>query len=143
MTKEILQRRRNPADTECMNSGKPLVLVIDDDPQAREVASYLLETEFDTLTADGDEEALLLAHRRKPAAILCDVQMPILNGSEMIFLLKASDRTAHIPIVLMSGGLENAMESRASGFVQKPFSAEAMKDVIRRSIEPMPQTWTG
>ena len=125
-----------------MNSGKPLVLVIDDDPQAREVASSLLEAEFDTLTADGDEEALLLAHRMKPVAILCDVQMPVLNGSDIIFMLKANDRTAHIPIVLMSGGLENAMESRASGFVQKPFLAEAMRDAIRRSIEPMEQTWT-
>src|SRR3954453_11736263 len=81
----------------------PLVLVVDDSPDARELYSEYLEScGFRVITADDGEEAVQAARPGCPAAIVMDLAMPNMDGCEAIRQLRADPLTADIPIVAVS-----------------------------------------
>jgi len=113
----------------------PLVLVIDDDPVARDVLRRSLEKEgFGVMTASRGEEGLRLARERAPTAITLDVMMPGMDGWAVLSELKGDPQTAHIPVVMVT-----IMEDRnlafslgAADFVNKPIDRERLGTVLER-----------
>ena len=79
------------------------VLVIDDDPNAIDLlAAYLRQSDCVVLRAQGGREGIELARRFRPELITLDLEMPELNGFEVVEALKADPSTAHIPIVVIT-----------------------------------------
>lgn len=115
---------------------RPLVLLIEDFDDAREMyAEYL---EFSGLRTAGAADAvrgLQLAEELLPAVILMDAALPGLNGWDAINHLKANPRTAHIPVLMLTGHVaaeakERALAAGAAGFIAKP----CLPDELARQI---------
>jgi two-component system cell cycle response regulator len=115
------------------------VLVVDDEIQIRDLLSEFLEQEgYEVFLAPAGEEAIELAKRETPHAILLDVRMPGIDGIEVCKRLKAEPKTQFIPVIMITGYDENkiaAIEVGADDFVNKPIDlvelAIRVKSIIR------------
>ena len=87
-----------------MKKKKPLVLIVDDQPDNLYMYSHYLENtgRLDVITAMTGPEALVKAKRLKPDVILLDLTMPAMNGYDVARELAAGDETRAIPLVLVS-----------------------------------------
>lgn len=114
------------------------VLVVDDEVQYVDVVAFKFRNAgLDVLTARDGLEALQLALRERPAAIVSDYQMPGLNGMELCRQLRADPRTASVPFILLTAyGLEiedaGLSESGISAVMSKPFSP---RELLARMTE--------
>lgn len=119
----------------------PRVLLVDDYPDAREMYSeYLAFSGFQVVEAGNGMEALQRALDDKPDIILMDLSLPVMDGWEATRRLKADDRTAHIPIVALTGhalaGLsEGARRAGCDAFVTKPCLPEDLVKEIKRVLD--------
>jgi signal transduction histidine kinase/DNA-binding response OmpR family regulator len=79
------------------------ILVIDDEPAARDLVQRMLTKEgYQVESAASGQEGLALARRNHPAAITLDVLMPGMDGWAVLTVLKADPLTADIPVIMMS-----------------------------------------
>jgi signal transduction histidine kinase/CheY-like chemotaxis protein len=85
------------------SSSRGKILVIDDDPTARQLLTRVLEDQgYQVMTAESGEQGVALAKSEKPALITCDILMPNVDGWEVLQLLKDDPDTASIPVVMVS-----------------------------------------
>jgi signal transduction histidine kinase/DNA-binding response OmpR family regulator len=85
------------------SNGAPTVLVVDDDPAARDLLSTnLKDAGYRLVHAASGEEALSLAHKLRPDAITLDVMMPKPDGWEVLNALKADAQLRDIPVVMVT-----------------------------------------
>jgi CheY-like chemotaxis protein len=120
---------------------KVRVLLVDDYPDAREMYSeYLSFSGFDVVEAANGMEALERAAADGPDIVLMDLSLPVMDGWEATRRLKADSRTAHIPVVALTGhalaGIsEGARQAGCDAFVTKPCLPEDLVKEIRRVLE--------
>jgi two-component system chemotaxis response regulator CheY len=109
------------------------ILVVDDSATTRSlVAAYLAGwRDVEVLEAASGFEALRVLPTRPVDLIVTDINMPDINGLELISFLRANPNYRHVPVLIIS--TENSAEDRkrglelgASGYLVKPFSAEAL-----------------
>lgn len=121
-------------------SSAPLVLVVEDYPDAREMyVEYLKFSGFRVAEARNGIEALDRAFELHPDVILMDLALPRMDGWEATRRLKTDDRTRSIPVVALTG---HALAGHAEGarlagcdvFVTKPCLPGMLVDEIRRLI---------
>src|SRR5881398_2482473 len=115
----------------------PLILVVDDDPQVREVVRVNLEMEGYTVReAANAEEGLAAVEDEAPDLILLDVMMPKVDGWEMLQMVNERHGVGTIPVIMFSDrveeGEEKAASSGAQGFVGKPFDAEQLVESTKQ-----------
>jgi len=122
-----------------MNSRKPTILVVDDEEVIRANVRRLLELEgYDVVCASGGEEALQLALAHRPAAVVCDLVMPDLDGYGVLRGLRARSETADLPVVLLTasageGERDIALRAGAAFYVTKPFDLKQLLGAVRRA----------
>ena len=119
---------------------QPVVLIVDDAKDNREgYAQYLQLRGFSTLEAATGEEALKLAQRAKPDAILLDLRLPGLSGMEVSRRLRAAGfhDTAIIALsaCTFEADIAAAKESGCDSFLSKPCLPEAVVGEIRRLLK--------
>jgi CheY-like chemotaxis protein len=117
-----------------MRAGAPTVLVIDDDPDARDLMRRFLAREgFDTLTANNAAEGLRLARQFKPTLITLDVVMPRKDGWAVLRELKADPALAAIPLVMLSilDEQDKGFALGAADYLTKPFDRERLRSVLQ------------
>jgi PAS domain S-box-containing protein len=120
--------------------GSGLILVVDDEESILAMATNVLEqTGFRTLKAADGLEALELfeAHRQDLSLILMDLTMPKLDGEETYRALR--QRGSVTPVILSSGFNESEAINRflgkgLAGFLQKPYSAKALVEMVRKAL---------
>ena len=96
------------------HSAKPLVLVVDDDPDLRMLAEMQLSHQgFDVIQASDGEQALDLAEKKTPDVILLDMMMPGMDGAAVLRALHANPATEDIPVIFLSA--LTATEDRVKG----------------------------
>ncbi len=122
------------------SSGKPLMLVIDDNADIRSLVAALLEAEYNIITATDGREGLRMAARYIPDIIICDVMMPVMNGMECCRALKAETGTSHIPVLMLTACSMDEQrlegyESGADGYLSKPFNADILRSRCRNLID--------
>lgn len=120
------------------------ILVVDDDPNIRELVVETLDPEvFKTMEAADGKEALRICEEERPDIIVLDVMMPDLDGMEVCLRLRNDTLTSHIPIIMLTakGMLEDkikGMEVGADDYLTKPFDPLELEARIamhlRRSI---------
>jgi len=82
------------------------ILIVDDDEKFRKLTAEILndtQAEFDLVDAGTGDKAIRLAGEEKPDLILMDIMLPGMNGGDVVKLLKNDTRTAHIPIIFLTG----------------------------------------
>lgn len=120
--------------------GAPLVLVVDDCPDNREmIAMYLGASGLRVEEAATAHEALARASEIQPHVVLMDLALPGLDGCEATRRLKRDTRTAHILVVALTGHADanNARIAREAGcdaFLVKPCDPAAVLGEIRNLL---------
>jgi two-component system, cell cycle response regulator DivK len=126
-------RDREPATDEWPRNG---VLVVDDYQTVRDViATVLRGAGFFVRTASNGLEALLAAYEMRPAVIVMDVTMPVLDGIEATRLIKAIDATRHAQVIAYTGnpGLdETPARTLFAAVLQKPVPPLVVLETVRR-----------
>jgi excisionase family DNA binding protein len=116
----------------------PLVLLVDDNSQVREVVRVNLEMEgYAVREAANAEDGLALLEEEVPDLILLDVMMPQVDGWEMLRRVQERHGVGSIPVVMFSGQLEagaEAAERGAQGFVGKPFDLRALVERTKQIV---------
>ncbi len=111
------------------------VLLIDDDPDVREVFGRALSRRgFDVEKATNGLEGVELAGRLNPAAIVLDVKMPKMSGWEVLSKLKLSATTANIPVIMLTvlHQQEVGQALGAADYLTKPVAPETLSDAVVR-----------
>jgi len=120
---------------------KPLVLVVDDFADNREMYSeYLSFSGYDVIEARNGKEAVDAAQQRQPDIIIMDLSLPVMDGWEATRRLKADDRTRRIPVVALTGHAlaghsKGAKEAGCDSFLAKPCLPDQLVAEIRRMLE--------
>ncbi|MGH9202086.1 MAG: response regulator [Vicinamibacterales bacterium] len=118
----------------------PLILVVDDYQDAREMYSeYLKASGFRVAEARTGLEAVSKAHELQPDCILMDLSLPGIDGWEATRQLKADQSTTHIPIVAITGHTSElaSRDARAAGcssFVLKPALPDAVVAEVKKAM---------
>jgi anti-anti-sigma factor len=107
------------------------VLVADDNADMREYLRRLLSSRYRVEAVPDGQAALEVALADPPDLVVSDVMMPRLDGMGLLAALRADDRTARVPVLLLSAraGQEAAVEGLAAGaddYLVKPFSAREL-----------------
>jgi len=115
------------------------ILIVDDSLPMRSVIKRTLKAagygNSELLEAANGEEALALMKKSWIDIVLTDYNMPVMNGLEFIKALKADDLSKDIPVVVIStegnkSKIKEFMDCGAAGYITKPFTAEAIRDLI-------------
>lgn len=126
------------------------VLVVDDDTVIRELLATILEeeTDFEVLKAAHGREALDRLSETRVDAIVCDVNMPVMNGVELVRAVRANPRLRGVPIIVIS-----AIETPATldpnldidVMLEKPFDISTLTAclsfVLNGARGPRQQVW--
>ena len=121
-------------------TGAPHVLVADDDPDVRMVLGRTLgQAGFRVATAVDGKEAPEAIAAARPDLVLLDLQMPLVNGYEVLRALRAAPATRSLPVIILTasearGGEERAAEAGATEYLRKPFNAEDLISRIRAHL---------
>ncbi len=117
-----------------------LVLVVDDDEGIIKLFSMNLRfSGFKVIAALDGEQAVMIAHRKKPDVILLDIAMPGLNGFAVIEKIRNSEHINHIPIIIVSAYFHDEYVQRAkalgiSEYMRKPVDPRDVVDAIERVL---------
>jgi two-component system alkaline phosphatase synthesis response regulator PhoP len=120
------------------------VLVIDDHHQThRLIRMALTRLEVEVLQALDGVSGVALARVERPHLILLDRTMPEKGGIEVLEELKASDETRDIPVVMLTAQdadeeIAEVMRRGADHFVAKPFSPDALRQLVQRLLAELP-----
>jgi two-component system alkaline phosphatase synthesis response regulator PhoP len=104
----------------------PVVLVVDDNQQNRELLqAYLEDLDCRTVPAKDGPEALKILTKNPPDLILLDVMMPRMSGFEVCRRIKNDPKTSDIPVIMVTalnefGDIERGIDSGTDDFLSKP-----------------------
>jgi two-component system chemotaxis response regulator CheY len=121
------------------------ILVVDDSATTRSlVAAYLAGwRDVEVLEAASGFEALRVLPTRPVDLIVTDINMPDINGLELISFLRANPNYRRVPVLIIS--TENSAEDRkrglelgAAGYLVKPFGAEALRAAVDAALAGRP-----
>jgi signal transduction histidine kinase len=117
------------------------VLVIDDTPEIRMIIEETLDMfGFNTIMAEDGERGIEMAKKHLPDLIICDVNMPKLDGFGTLTRLREDERTATIPFIFLSGAVERpnvrrGMELGADDYLTKPFTPSELLAAVNARLE--------
>lgn len=121
------------------------VLVVDDSAAIRKILQRVLRQTgmaINTIHEAGDgEDALSLLRSHKVDLVLTDINMPKMDGLELLAALKKSPEWANVPVVMITteGGetkVAEAVRLGAAGYVRKPFTADQIKEKLAGILQP-------
>ena len=122
-----------------MQSNKPVVLVVDDDPVNLDILVQTLEQDYFLIIAKNGKRALELARSHRPDLILLDILMPEMDGFEVCRRLKENPETEPIPVIFLSvmeapGQKHHGFEVGGVDYVTKPFHADEVLARVRTHV---------
>jgi len=116
------------------------IVLIDDDKGIRETTADILELAgFEVFTSDNGKNGIRQVKIVKPDIVLCDINMPELNGYEVLRILSRIPETANIPFIFLSSNTGNSeirkgMNLGADDYITKPFKEIDLLDAIETRI---------
>lgn len=118
----------------------PLILVAEDSPESASMFELFLKRQgYRVAMAANGEEALRAAQADRPALIVTDLQMPEVDGLEVIRRLRATPDLAHVPILAvtahaMTGMRERCLAAGASGYLSKPLNLRDLGRAVEEQL---------
>lgn len=123
------------------------VLVVDDSTSVRKVLEKLLASRgLVVTTSESAEKGLEVINHNTPHLVIADVVMPGMSGFELCQTLKMRDSTKSIPVILISGIINEdvvtqAQQAGAFGVVSKPFTPDDLFPKIERALQAAKQSF--
>lgn len=139
---EAAQHRIEPGDVDseletvetevAFDPDKPLVLVVDDNSDIRELVGSIMNEDYNIVMAANGAEGIRKAAKYVPDLVVCDVMMPVMDGMECCRRLKEEMSTSHIPVLLLTACSQEEQriagyDCGADGYLSKPFSGAVLK----------------
>ncbi|MBI4290020.1 MAG: response regulator [Betaproteobacteria bacterium] len=118
------------------------ILIAEDNRASLELVEYLLGTRgYTTRAASNGGEGLRIAREMVPDLVICDLQMPVLNGYEVVRVLKADPLLGPIPVIAltaysMPGDRDKAIAAGFNGYLSKPIDPETFIAEIEHFLRP-------
>jgi diguanylate cyclase (GGDEF)-like protein len=130
---------RYPPPSRADAATRARLLVADDEADARELLGDALGADYDVLTAADGQEAVDLARSQRPDLLLLDLNMPRLDGFEVLEQLRADPSTTEMPVILVTArsddaGKVRALDQGAVDYLQKPFSERELRARVERTL---------
>ena len=124
----------NPADT------RRRIMAVDDDIINRMTLEAILSVDYDFIAVSSGPEALMLLTSQLADLILLDINMPEMNGFEVLAALQQNPQTCAIPVIMLTGDLDQETEvagiqAGAFDFVHKPFIPTLILRRIERTLQ--------
>lgn len=116
------------------------ILVVDDEESILELLDKGLSDDgFDVISAKNGASALSPIYREQPDIVLLDLNIPKVNGYEVLRELRCAETTKNLPVILLTGvsateGEQTAAELGANHYVTKPWKLSSLRAVIRVAI---------
>ena len=113
---------------DCVSGARPVVLVVDDNPDVLKYVSDIVKREYDFMTAGSGAEAFEKMKKHPPDLILCDIMMPGMDGYGFMQLVKAEPGFQLIPFIFLTARADTEMkieglEFGADDYIVKPFNS--------------------
>jgi CheY-like chemotaxis protein len=118
------------------------VLIVEDNRDNLELARYLLQSAGHTvLAAMNGAEGVTVAQRERPDLVVSDLQMPVLDGYEMLRTMRADSRIPRMPMIAvtafsMPGDSTRALAAGFDGYLSKPIDPETFVQSIEAFLPP-------
>ncbi|MBI2916530.1 MAG: response regulator [Chloroflexi bacterium] len=117
----------------------PKVLVVDDDNRMVLLLTMTMPGNYVVMQAKDGEEALRMAEEQVPDVILLDVNMPRLNGFEVLRKVRQSGKLKKTRVIMVTARSDEAdrnlgMQLGANAYLSKPFSPLALLDLISKLL---------
>ena len=123
----------------------PLIVVMDDDAGTRMLVSQVLKKDgHEVLAAEDGAKGLALICEHKPDLVVSDVQMPELNGFQVLEQVRADARIASTPIILLTslaerGHMRHGMTTGADDYLTKPFTPLELREAVNAQLNKQVQ----
>ena len=136
----LVESELSADEEEAGATGRPTVLVIDDNADIRHYVKTLLAEEYHVLDAPEAATGIRLAMKYVPDVIVSDVMMPGMDGVECCRRLKTELQTCHIPVILLTAcSLDEqriqGYNGGADSYISKPFNSQLLLSRIRNLID--------
>ncbi len=116
-------------------SEKKKILLVDDDPDFVEAVKVIVESGgYDVRVAYDGKEGLEAVEEEKPDLIVLDVMMPVMNGHEACAKLKSNEKTAKIPIILLTAVADRVTTST---YTHRDMLESEAEDYMPKPVEPL------
>lgn len=119
------------------------ILVVEDDPNIRELLQYNLKKEgYEVRTAEDGQKGLEIIETKWPDLVILDLMLPFRDGLEICRIIRSKKELAHMPVIILTAKGEEfdrvlGLEMGADDYVTKPFSTREMiarvKALLRRT----------
>jgi signal transduction histidine kinase/ligand-binding sensor domain-containing protein/DNA-binding response OmpR family regulator len=146
-TQEKITELAKP-DTQVIDADESasLILVVEDNSDLRNYITEHLKQDHALLEAENGKEGFNRATEHIPDLIITDLMMPEMDGMEMCRLLKADERTNHIPVIMLTAKADresklDGLKTGADDYLIKPFDAEELKVRVKNIIQQRQKLW--
>ena len=137
----IQNRSADPVtENEIGNSGKPIIVVAEDNADVADLLCTQLEPFYEVVAARDGAEALKRAGEIIPDLVITDVMMPNMDGMALARAIRANDLTAHIPIIMVTARVTEqdrieGLKAGADAYLVKPFNTEELLTRVAKLLE--------
>ncbi len=128
---------RDAASPQAVGGAAPLVLVVDDSITVRRVTQRLLKREgFRVALANDGLHALEVLAQEKPAVVLSDIEMPRMDGFDLVRNIRADEKLRDLPVIMITSRIaqkhrEHALELGVDHYLGKPYSEDDLLALVR------------
>lgn len=128
-----------------MKTGRPNILVIDDDAETLETMKLLLSDIANVTTVSNGRQAINCAHEQHPDVILLDLEMPVMDGFRTLEHLRNIKECINVPVIMLTGksdkySVMNSIAMGVDGYLLKPVSKDILiskiNEVLQKEQQP-------
>lgn len=124
-----------------------LVLLVEDDPDIRDIVQDVLEAEgYDVVPASHGKQALEflndVRNTEPPALVILDMMMPLVDGRHVLEAIRSDATLSSVPVVVMSA-VAHEKPVGAAAFLRKPFSLDTLFDAVHTLVNARPPLIAG
>jgi CheY-like chemotaxis protein len=115
-------------------------LVIEDNENNMELITFILKAAgYATICAQTGREGFSLAKEKNPDFIILDIQLPDIEGTEVLKMVRDDESMKHMPVIAvtsyaMSGDRERMLNAGCDGYIEKPIDPDMIVDHIKSII---------
>jgi signal transduction histidine kinase/ligand-binding sensor domain-containing protein/CheY-like chemotaxis protein/AraC-like DNA-binding protein len=130
----------NSIEAHVFSSAKPIILIVDDDPEILKLLGDFLNPDYNIIFAANGKEAFEKVINSKPDLIVSDVMMPEMDGIEFCSRLRGNFDTSHLPLIFLAEKAEiedriMGLKAGADSYMPKPFHPEHLKVCIENLLQ--------
>lgn len=120
------------------------VLIVEDNDNNMELITFILELAgYQTLKAFNGRDGIHIAIHADPDFVLLDIQLPDMDGSDVLLAIRNNERTVELPVIAvtsyaMSGDREKLIAKGCTGYIEKPINPETIITDIKNILESQP-----